>query len=343
MRGVTLIILHAFVAQLLAQELEANHSTHELGDMLVNKMVSRLLGAPSLQRSQMDDATFAKTQMAKSFGPPSSRVQTRSLLSSSRSPFLKSSSSYSKTLDSLPGPYALKKAAIDAIEANNRACRDISVRATDTSRTEKGYPGRKKLYRGEGERLTKEQVEKLPGVTAPAGLFDPLGFSTKTPEGTLLYYREAEIKHGRVCMLASIGILDQEFYHPLFGGNIDVPAAKLGGTYIQETQLADFWPAALISVGLYDLLWTIYSRQPERDSIPNWDLGWDPLKIKPKDPKEWYDMQTKELNNGRLAMIGTAGMLVQELVTGQKAIDTPVFDLTWFPTPIGSPDAIQLR
>ena len=28
-------------------------------------------------------------------------------------------------------------------------------------------------------------------------------------------------------------------------------------------------------------------------------------------------MQTKEINNGRLAMIGTAGMLVQELINGK--------------------------
>jgi hypothetical protein len=30
------------------------------------------------------------------------------------------------------------------------------------------------------------------------------------------------------------------------------------------------------------------------------------------------EMQTKELNNGRLAMIAIAGMVVQEAVTGQK-------------------------
>ena len=50
------------------------------------------------------------------------------------------------------------------------------------------------------------------------------------------------------------------------------------------------------------------------DYIPG-DLGFDPLKIKPKNPKVLKSMETKELNNGRLAMIGIAGMLVQELVS----------------------------
>ena len=34
--------------------------------------------------------------------------------------------------------------------------------------------------------------------------------------------------------------------------------------------------------------------------------------------KELKEMQSKELNHGRAAMIGIAGMVVQELVTGEK-------------------------
>ena len=36
------------------------------------------------------------------------------------------------------------------------------------------------------------------------------------------------------------------------------------------------------------------------------------------DPAKFKEMQTKEINNGRLAMIGIAGMVAQELVTGGK-------------------------
>ena len=47
------------------------------------------------------------------------------------------------------------------------------------------------------------------------------------------------------------------------------------------------------------------------------DLDFDPLGLKPEDPAEFKEMQTKELQNGRLAMIAAAGFLAQEAVTGQ--------------------------
>merc|ERR1712182_26414 len=40
----------------------------------------------------------------------------------------------------------------------------------------------------------KEQV--LAGISAPMNYFDPLGFTTPTTAGKLLFYREVELKHG---------------------------------------------------------------------------------------------------------------------------------------------------
>ena len=48
------------------------------------------------------------------------------------------------------------------------------------------------------------------------------------------------------------------------------------------------------------------------------NLGFDPLGLKPATEAELKEMQTKELNNGRLAMIAAASMIAQELATGQK-------------------------
>ena len=47
-------------------------------------------------------------------------------------------------------------------------------------------------------------LEGLPGALAPVGAFDPLGFAEKATDATLARYREAELAHGRVAMLAVI-------------------------------------------------------------------------------------------------------------------------------------------
>merc|ERR1711966_544351 len=50
-------------------------------------------------------------------------------------------------------------------------------------------------------------VETMPGALAPVGFFDPIGFAANADENTLKRYREAEVTHGRVAMLAVIGFL----------------------------------------------------------------------------------------------------------------------------------------
>merc|ERR1719240_988505 len=94
---------------------------------------------------------------------------------------------------------------------------------------------------------SKEKVENMAGVTAPLGLFDPLGISTNVPEGKLFFYREAELKHGRVCMLAILGLIVAEkgAFIPILGQGIpsDTPAFLLGTPFVQNVPLANFWPA----------------------------------------------------------------------------------------------------
>merc|ERR1711934_133261 len=98
-------------------------------------------------------------------------------------------------------------------------------------------------------RATAEGVLKA-GVTAPFGFFDPVGLSTDVSEGRLLFFREAELKHGRVCMLAFLGILVGENYHPLFGGNVDSPAI----TAFQQTPLQAFWQAVVLAIAIPEIM-----------------------------------------------------------------------------------------
>merc|ERR1711997_126351 len=48
------------------------------------------------------------------------------------------------------------------------------------------------------------------GVQAPVGFFDPLGFTKDGDETKFKRRRQVEIKHGRICMLASMGYITPE-------------------------------------------------------------------------------------------------------------------------------------
>ena len=50
-----------------------------------------------------------------------------------------------------------------------------------------------------------------------------------------------------------------------------------------------------------------------KDDYTPGDLGFDPLGICPEDADELAVMQTKELNNGRLAMLAIAIFVIQEV------------------------------
>merc|ERR1719191_2455081 len=100
------------------------------------------------------------------------------------------------------------------------------------------------------------------------GFFDPLGFATDTPQGKILFYREVELKHGRVGMLASVGFLVAEQFHPLFGGDIDVPS------YIafQETPLQPFWPLVVLTIAVAEVF-SVFSFKRPTDGV--WEIRSD--------------------------------------------------------------------
>ena len=176
-------------------------------------------------------------------------------------------------------------------------------------------------------------AKEMPGVTEPLGFWDPLGFCSdeKLTEGKLKFYREVELKHGRVGMLAALGFVVGENFHPLFGGNIDAPAYLA----FQQTPLETFWPLVVLTIAIPEIysvftFETVGANDSRGNPTPQgqpWairadhesgDLGFDPLGLKPTDPAELKEMQTKELQNGRLGMIAAAGMIAQELASNQK-------------------------
>merc|ERR1712038_902107 len=173
-------------------------------------------------------------------------------------------------------------------------------------------------------------AEGLPGALAPVGFFDPLGLAEKATDATLKRYREAELAHGRVAMLAVIGFLVGEKGEGssfLFDASISGPAI----THI--TQVPDgFWAVIIAFIGAYEASraeagWVDPADCPVdqpgllRDDYMPGDLKFDPLGLMPEDPEEFFIMQTKELQNGRLAMLAAAGFLAQEAVDGKGIIE----------------------
>jgi len=165
--------------------------------------------------------------------------------------------------------------------------------------------------------------------------WDPFGFSKKASKDTLLMFREAELAHSRTAMLAILGILTAERWHPVF------PEAT--GTAMQQAAyVTEQYPAFWFAAGLHILangkpesrvlfghvrskesyIFRPYSADAmtlKDDVIPG-DLGFDPLGIKPEyeeGPGGMLERQNQEINNGRLAMLATAGVLAQEALTGQ--------------------------
>uniref|UniRef100_A0A6U6J522 Uncharacterized protein n=1 Tax=Odontella aurita TaxID=265563 RepID=A0A6U6J522_9STRA len=180
----------------------------------------------------------------------------------------------------------------------------------------------------------------LPGALPPVGDFDPLGFTKNADLGQIKKYREAELQHGRVAMLAAVGMLVTEEpieFHPLFeANNKDIGPAIRHLDEVRNASPAFFEILGLI-IGALELNRALVGwKSPDSGTLGRMsgdsgtmfqdlnddyypgDVGFDPLNLKPSDPEEFAELQTKELQNGRLAMIGASGMVLQEIVNGKE-------------------------
>ena len=161
----------------------------------------------------------------------------------------------------------------------------------------------------------------LPGAIPPAREFDPVGLSRGRDRLEVYRLREAEIAHGRVGMLASLGFIVQERWHPLF------PSAPPRALDQMPSLPVQAWVALTVAIGVaeatriqrgwanpYEDMANIQRLKPEY--VPG-DLGFDPLRLYPASESGRRYMQTYELSHGRLAMLAAAGFIAQEWATGE--------------------------
>lgn len=166
----------------------------------------------------------------------------------------------------------------------------------------------------------------LPGAVAPLGFFDPLGFTKDMELLGVKRFREAEIMHGRVAMMATLGYLIGESTPTItYGMNVHHTIANNQIPEIPGTVIFPFFLAINIAEAVRaNTGWVEPGLGPLftlRATYYPGDINFDPLGLKPTNGKDFANMQTKELNNGRLAMLAAAGMCAQEIVNGKGILE----------------------
>jgi len=155
--------------------------------------------------------------------------------------------------------------------------------------------------------LSENKKHIIRGPTAPfenVKLFDQYVVAKNVQPA---FMREAELKHGRLAMVAALLLpLSEQFSSNLgihfFQDNPEFVASSLALMFTSEfTSILNGWDDPRVKP------FTL------KDNYQPGDLGFN-LAV----TEETMTQMDKELNNGRLAMIGILGMMSQELVTHQQ-------------------------
>ena len=170
----------------------------------------------------------------------------------------------------------------------------------------------------------QQNSASVPFLSKPAALdgsmvgdvgFDPLGFSAKYP---LNWLREAELKHGRVSMLAVLGCLVQEFVHlPFPATSNPVPTEAFF-----QVPAGGLWQI-FVFCGVIEHFSNGFKMSGEtmfKDGRKPGALGFDPLGFG-KNPEALARRRLVEVKNGRLAMIAFGGVIHQQLLTKQGTLE----------------------
>ena len=155
---------------------------------------------------------------------------------------------------------------------------------------------------------------KFNGDTQPLGFFDPLKLTSNMDESLIKYTREAELQHGRIAMLSSLALPIVDIYNKAVGSS-DLAIYKLSSSPIITQSLffmiITFIEYSRIKMNYQDPFSGEKSFKLKQDVEPGRYLFF----TEPSDR-----LTNVELNNGRLAMIGVIGYIVQELVTSRQVI-----------------------
>jgi light-harvesting complex I chlorophyll a/b binding protein 1 len=152
------------------------------------------------------------------------------------------------------------------------------------------------------------------GGTPEGKIFDPLGLGAD--EASLYRRRCVEIKHGRVCMVAFLGMTvgPNDLFtpsHALLSPSLDLHFDDIpGGIAAIDAVPAAGWLQIFALVGVHELTVAKQDYTKTPGEIPTF------LGFKPDDAATFKEKQLKELKNGRLAMIAVLGEMMAQKVSG---------------------------
>mmetsp|Transcript_22767 Transcript_22767/g.36916 ORF Transcript_22767/g.36916 Transcript_22767/m.36916 type:complete len:201 (-) Transcript_22767:695-1297(-) len=152
--------------------------------------------------------------------------------------------------------------------------------------------------------------EKLDGSMPGDMGFDPMRLSDIQTD--LNYARWAELKHGRICMLAIVGILVQQ-------AGIHFPGDAYTNSDIFGAIKSVGWGPNLqifLFIGMVEAT-NFYKHYG--DGTPG-DIGWGTSQLTKLSESEQFKRQEQEIVHGRLAMIALTGAVVQTLLYGKPLL-----------------------
>jgi len=200
--------------------------------------------------------------------------------------------------------------------------------------------------------LNMASIDEAFGVSIETGnKCPPLGAKIleDTQPSALKWFQNAEIKHGRIAMVATIGFMVQKFgvHFPLYlgptGSNVFSPASDQAW-YLSTSSGVSFsdiasaapldaiqmvpaagWLQIFFAAGAFEA--AAYERQWNQEGRVPGDYGYDPLGFTKReggfDSDEIKKLRLMEIKNGRVAMMAIAGWVSNEAIPGALPVWHP--------------------
>ncbi|CAK9020028.1 Fucoxanthin-chlorophyll a-c binding protein B [Durusdinium trenchii] len=188
----------------------------------------------------------------------------------------------------------------------------------------------------DGQGFFAFDASKELGACPPLGYWDPFGMMAFQDEEKFRRNRELELKHGRICMVATIGMIVPDLFGR-FGGDLS-PSMGLKFSDIPCTIEAIYKVPAAGWLQVFALAGAIEAKNLAFPTNYGYPPFWGQIdKLEPEEKQKKLSPRSSsleevvagrlelkrlaEINNGRLAMVAMAAIVAQNGATGQSLVE----------------------